>query len=186
MYCMQSGTSWLWKSGSNGLQFAKSSVLHYRDITVQKLIALYLHRHGRLALLAVLEPRYMGMAAEVHIFGEGYFRRHDQDHFYQSAFFERQLSPQQGAARAEILSTTGAGAAFGGYSQENRNLICEALSAAALDPVLPRIRHSKQSSARKPLGEAKRSGFGRRLQASGSQSRISIVTPESWSLTPVA
>jgi len=85
----------------------------------------------------------MSVAAYVHIFAKGDFRRHYQHHLQGCAFFEGKISPYQRASRAQILSAACAGTAFRGDSQKNRYLIGKALAAAALNPVLFSARHQQ-------------------------------------------
>src|SRR6476659_1939860 len=84
----------------------------------------------------------MTSAADIHVFSQGDFRRHDQYHLNRSAFLQLQRSPHQCATGTQILSASSARATIGRNPQDNRNLIGKTLTASALDPVLVGVRHA--------------------------------------------
>ena len=124
---------------------------------MHELVAFNLHGNCWFASFHAFEPHDMSMAAYVHIFAKSDFRRHHQDHLHRGAFFEGKISPYQRASGAQILSAACAGTAFRGDSQKNRYLIGEALTAAALNPVLFSARHPINLAQKRPPGKLKRS-----------------------------
>lgn len=64
----------------------------------------------RFVSLSAVQPQHPGSAADTHIFSERDFRGHHEGHVNGLPLGEREVGPDQGAARTEVLRKTGAAA----------------------------------------------------------------------------
>jgi hypothetical protein len=128
---------------------------------VRKIVVLKFDCDRRFGSFGALDPQHTGPAADAHVLRKGDFRRHHEGHVYGLPLVQREVGPDEGASRTQVLGETGATLRSTRFSEHDRNLIRKALAATAFDLNLFRAIHPKQSTARTSPKEDKSADRGR-------------------------